>query len=71
MKDLMTIEELADYLRVTKKTVYRLLKRNEIPGIKINSRPTCQSGRGGRKGNRINIYWSARWSPQRKMFLFS
>ena len=28
---LMTVEELAEYLRVTKKTVYRLLERRAIP----------------------------------------
>jgi excisionase family DNA binding protein len=35
MAELMTIEELAAYLRVTKKTVYRLLKRGSIPATKV------------------------------------
>jgi len=32
---LMTIEELADYLRVKKRTVYEWLKKDKIPAIKI------------------------------------
>ncbi|MBF0483639.1 MAG: helix-turn-helix domain-containing protein [Candidatus Omnitrophica bacterium] len=34
-QDLMTIEELADYLRVTKRTVYDWLKKEKIPALKI------------------------------------
>jgi excisionase family DNA binding protein len=32
---LMTLEELASYLRVTKKTIYRLLERGHIPARKV------------------------------------
>ncbi len=32
---LMTLEELANYLRVTKKTIYRLLERGRIPAKKV------------------------------------
>ena len=32
---LLTLEEVADYLRVTKKTIYRLLERNSIPATKV------------------------------------
>jgi len=35
MAELMTVEEVAAYLRVTKKTIYRLLKRGSIPAIKV------------------------------------
>ncbi len=35
MAELMTIEEVADYLRVTEKAVYRLLKRGHIPATKV------------------------------------
>ena len=35
MAELMTVEEVARYLRVTKKTIYRLLKRGSIPAIKV------------------------------------
>ena len=35
MAELMTVEEVAAYLRVTKKTVYRLLKRGNIPSTKV------------------------------------
>jgi len=31
----MTLEEVADYLRVTKKTVYRLLERRAIPSTRV------------------------------------
>jgi excisionase family DNA binding protein len=32
---LMTLEEVADYLRVTKKTIYRMLERRSIPAMKV------------------------------------
>lgn len=35
MAELMTVKELARYLRVTKKTIYRLLKWSKIPATKI------------------------------------
>ena len=35
MAELITLEEVADYLRVTKKTVYRLLESGRIPAIKV------------------------------------
>jgi excisionase family DNA binding protein len=35
MSDMMTIEELAVYLRVHKQTIYRLVKRSAIPAIRI------------------------------------
>lgn len=31
----MTVEELSDYLRVNKKTIYRLLDQNKIPALRI------------------------------------
>jgi len=31
MAELMTVEEVADYLRVTKRTIYRLIMRRDIP----------------------------------------
>jgi excisionase family DNA binding protein len=31
----MTLEEVADYLRVTKKTIYRLLERRSIPSTRV------------------------------------
>lgn len=34
----MTVEELGKYLRFTRKTLYRLLKHGEIPGIKIGNK---------------------------------
>ena len=35
MAELMTLEEVANYLRVTKKTVHRLLGRRAIPAMKV------------------------------------
>lgn len=35
MAELMTLEEVADYLRVTKKTIYRLLRQHKIPASKV------------------------------------
>jgi len=33
----MTVNELSDYLRVHRSTIYRLLKKGQIPGFKIGS----------------------------------
>jgi len=35
MTQLMTLQEVADYLRVTEKTIYRLLRRGKIPATKV------------------------------------
>ncbi len=35
MAELMTVEEVAQYLRVTTKTIYRLLKKGTIPTSKV------------------------------------
>jgi excisionase family DNA binding protein len=35
MAELMTLEEVAEYLRVTKTTVYRLLRQGKIPANKV------------------------------------
>ena len=35
MTELITVEEVASYLRVTKKTIYRLLRQGGIPATKI------------------------------------
>jgi excisionase family DNA binding protein len=37
MTNLMTVSEVADYLRVTKKTIYRLLVRGKIPATKVGN----------------------------------
>jgi excisionase family DNA binding protein len=37
MAKLMTVSEVADYLRVTKKTIYRLLLRGKIPATKVGN----------------------------------
>ena len=33
----LTVNELAEYLRVHRSTIYRLLKRGDLPGFKIGS----------------------------------
>jgi len=35
MTELMTVREVAAYLRVTKKTIYRLLRQSKIPATKV------------------------------------
>lgn len=35
MTELMTLEEVANYLRVTKKTIHRLLEKRVIPAVKV------------------------------------
>src|SRR4030042_6600423 len=38
MPELMTVEELGQYLRFTRKTIYRLLKQGGMPAVKIGSK---------------------------------
>ena len=38
MPELMTVEELGQYLRFTEKTIYRLLKQGSIPAVKIGNK---------------------------------
>jgi excisionase family DNA binding protein len=33
----LTVNELSEYLRVHRSTIYRLLKKGQIPGFKIGS----------------------------------
>lgn len=33
--DILTIQEVADYLRITQKTAYRLAANKKIPGFKV------------------------------------
>ena len=33
--ELMTVEELAEYLKVTTKTIYRMLQKGGIPSTKV------------------------------------
>jgi excisionase family DNA binding protein len=37
IEPVMTVKELADYLRVHSTTIYRLLRRGELPAFKIGS----------------------------------
>jgi len=38
MAELMTVEEIAVYLRLTKRTIYRLLKKGTIPAVKVGNK---------------------------------
>ena len=38
MPELMTVEELGQYLRFTRKTIYRLLRQGSIPATKIGNK---------------------------------
>ena len=35
--EIMTLEEVAAYLKVTTRTIYRMLEENQIPAFKIRS----------------------------------
>ena len=35
--DIMTIREVADYLKLTEKTAYRLTAEGKIPGFKVSA----------------------------------
>ena len=37
MASVMTLEEVASYLRVHPSTIYRLLKRKQLPAFKVGS----------------------------------
>ena len=34
-KEILTIDEVAELFSVSKRTIYNLLKENELPGVKI------------------------------------
>jgi len=38
MDEIMTIDELAKYLKVTKKTIYYLIYQKSLPTVKLGSR---------------------------------
>jgi len=44
MPDIMTIEELAGYLRVHKQTIYRLVKQGSVPAIRIGHQWRFEKG---------------------------
>ena len=44
--DILTIKELADYLKLNEKTTYRLASKGDIPGFKIG-------GLGGQQRHRV------------------
>ena len=35
MHEILTVNEIADYLKVERKTIYRLVKQGKIPGRKV------------------------------------
>jgi excisionase family DNA binding protein len=35
MQEVMTVKELADYLRVNRTTVYKLLRTGQLPGYRV------------------------------------
>lgn len=42
--DVLTVPEVAEYLRVTPKTVYALLKRGELPSFRVGRVVRCRRG---------------------------
>jgi len=37
IREIMTADEVAEYLRMNRPMIYRLLKRKELPGFKIGT----------------------------------
>jgi len=35
--EILTVEELAKYLKISERTVYELLRKGEIPGFKVGA----------------------------------
>jgi excisionase family DNA binding protein len=60
--DVMTVEELADYLKLDPQTIYRKFRRGELPGVKI--------GKAIRFKRDVIEGWlrvmSYRWDPKRR-----
>jgi excisionase family DNA binding protein len=54
---LMTIEDLAVYLRVTRRTIYEWLKSNKIPAVKL-------IGQWRFRKDRIDAWLEAKSRPQ-------
>jgi excisionase family DNA binding protein len=59
--DVMTVDELAEYLKLDPQTVYRKFRRGELPGVKI--------GKAIRFKRDVIDAWlrvmSLRWDPER------
>jgi len=60
--DVMTVEELAKYLKLDPQTIYRKFRKGELPGVKI--------GKAIRFKRDVIEAWlrmaSLRWDPQRR-----
>ena len=41
--DLMTVTEVADYLRVRERTIYELVRTQRIPSCKLSAAHLCRS----------------------------
>ncbi len=35
--DILTVKEVADYLKLTERTLYRLVQEGKVPGFKVGS----------------------------------
>jgi len=44
LQEILTVEEISELLRVHPSTIYRMLKRNEIPGFKVGNDWRFQTG---------------------------
>ncbi len=64
-REVMTVEELAEYLRLDPQTVYRKFRRGELPGVRI--------GKAIRFRRDIIDGWlramSYRWGPEQRQEL--
>ena len=59
-KEVMTVEDVADYLRVPRSSVYKLAQTGELPGRKVGKhwrfhRKTMESWLSDRKSNKDSI----------------
>ncbi|MFB3882563.1 MAG: helix-turn-helix domain-containing protein [Armatimonadota bacterium] len=63
----MTAEELADYLRLDRQTIYRKFRRGELPGVRI--------GRAIRFKRDVVDSWlrvmSSEWGPEQRKALYA
>jgi len=61
-EELMTIEELADYLKVSRRTIYEWLKSKKIPAVKL-------IGQWRFKKEKIDAWINNECKPQHKKLI--
>ncbi len=64
-QNILTVEELADLLRVEKGTIYKLVKAHKIPAFKIRFRPLRSVASGASISRKYLSGCATRRSPIR------